>query len=565
MKKIIFISLITFILFTFSGCEMLLNILLDSSKVDKNQPAQKPVDSVAVIPITKTKTDISKYVENNSKVWVIQVNPTDIDKNSTYSGTLKNSVNFSSSENEYSRSVTDSKNSIKYINEVPDFVKNFKPLPKFSSEVEEQFSSEKSERSGRFAYDDFDESKHKIGDVVCFNLPTEKPTKSFVPFDCILKYESKYAYIFYCPNISWLENDNYGETYLSDEDFEKLGIKFDSLYEAETNLMGNRIMKGDVRYIKTPNKISVVVNDIECDSTKDQEGGTFGYFYGMDLYTNRTLELYNRDDGNSTQVIYIDSYFLKNAKEMTYSTLAHEFNHLLNYINKEVNKEISQNNWFTEMLSMTAEDLLFDSCLKDISNTKNKVISNRIPYFLGGYNIGFTSWNSGNTYQNYGNTFAYGAFLVRNYGGPDLINRIATNGFVNEEAITEALKAGTIKIKDPDTGKERKPTFEDTFLDFCISSINYSVTAESNLSTFNKAQYKDGKYKYSAQAINLMSYKAEGKNTSENGLYVYTNGNTAIGSHGFVVQYAGLGKDVNTINVTLPKAGIKMYCVVQNY
>ena len=37
---------------------------------------------------------------------------------------------------------------------------------------------------------------------------------------------------------------------------------------------------------------------------------------------------------NETEIFYIDAHFLDAFTEMTYSTLAHEFQHMLNYVNK---------------------------------------------------------------------------------------------------------------------------------------------------------------------------------------------------------------------------------------
>ena len=81
--------------------------------------------------------------------------------------------------------------------------------------------------------------------------------------------------------------------------------------------------------------------------------------------------------------------------------------------------------WFTEMLAMTTEDM-FQKNLDILDQDSPK---NRLPYFGLGYYYGFRSWDDTkiDPLMMYANTYAFGAFLARNFGGVDLIKNIAQN------------------------------------------------------------------------------------------------------------------------------------------
>ena len=68
-------------------------------------------------------------------------------------------------------------------------------------------------------------------------------------------------------------------------------------------------------------------------------------------------------------------------------------------------------------------------------------------FIKGDYNYGFkneNNWESSElALKSYANAYAFGAFLVRNYGGAKLLKEICSNNFTNEELV-EAIKLGKI-------------------------------------------------------------------------------------------------------------------------
>ncbi len=283
----------------------------------------------------------------------------------------------------------------------------------------------------------------------------------------------------------------------SDLDFDSLVSKFDSIYEKQTKVFGtNTYTTSSDGFIPSSDKIQIVLCDCMGDAYKGQGSGTFGYQNMADLYTNDQIKYFQTLEGgedwigvysNEDQIIYIDSLFYSynyngkgtkpsnnpngyNAQDTIFSTIPHEFNHLLNNIQKYIiNGTKKMATWYTEMLSLVTEDLFMEFLEID----EEQSARGRLPYFDNYYNYGFTTWLQGNdVFISYANAFAYGAFLCRNYGGEKLIKEIATNNAVNEESITKALADCGYNV-----------TFEDTVKDFA----NVIINTLSSGKTLNKS------------------------------------------------------------------------------
>jgi hypothetical protein len=100
--------------------------------------------------------------------------------------------------------------------------------------------------------------------------------------------------------------------------------------------------------------------------------------------------------------------------------------------------------WYTEMLSMLAEDAIGPLMgIPYIPATSNgNVIMERIhPAWLIYYAIGAMQWNTSNSLPYYASNYAFGAYLVRNFGGPELLSRIAKMNLGGRASLDQALKA----------------------------------------------------------------------------------------------------------------------------
>jgi hypothetical protein len=230
--------------------------------------------------------------------------------------------------------------------------------------------------------------------------------------------------------------DDYFNSDLSDQ-LDELAAKFDEIYPLETNLLGyeygggpggNGGMDGDP-------KIQILLFDIG-----DSVGGTtYGYFYPGDEFARGDTYPYS----NEAEIFYIDSVKAVEDEYGIYSTLIHEFNHMINFNLKVLQggEYVSWNTevWYTEMLSMLAEDVI--GPLVGILADRH-VTNMRIPGWLLQYaDYSVMSWpSSGNTIPYYQSNYAFGAYLMRNFGGPALFSAIAKSSTSGRGSIDRFMR-----------------------------------------------------------------------------------------------------------------------------
>lgn len=231
----------------------------------------------------------------------------------------------------------------------------------------------------------------------------------------------------------WVKNGDGAQ--INDTAYEALANTLNELFDHEMAIFGSNEIPTNSNYINTNNtydkKLNVLVYDIEADGTSTANKAYIGgLFYSGDLV--------NSDQGNACECIHVDSYYLKKSPGFIKSTLVHEFQHMLNFINKYIKNHTSYyETWFTEMLSMSAEDIFQTQIGVNDSDSPKA----RMSTFNSSYFDGFRNWRDGNdVLKSYANAYAFGAYLMRNYGGVKLIHQIATNNYINEAAITAALQ-----------------------------------------------------------------------------------------------------------------------------
>lgn len=543
MKKIALITVLAGLVLSFSGCKFFSSLFGKGNKFQYETVSKTDVYEISKNDLKKGIFTIPGKVEENQNVFFIQVNTGKVTQEETGALIKNETIDDFNAENS-NRSVSTPDDSI-IENKVPSFVRNFKGIPKIPAPNYNMIG----ERAVLKSF---------IGDIDSFNLPVEDTgsvyTTDFIPNDAELKYKSNHAYVYYVPQINFLydfDDDSCYEKmgdFLQYSDFKKIGDTFDSIFEAETALLGSNKFTSKFSNIisASTDKITILLCDIYMDSTENQRGGTFGYFSPVDFYIDDDFE----DKSNETQIIYIDSVLYKNYPKTSLSTLSHEFCHLLNYCNKEMTSsgdDMEEATWFTEMMAMVTEDLMYSNYVGSTLE-KAPVAKNRIPYYLKNPESGFTTWDGigldGDLIY-YGNSFAYGSFLLRNYGGVKLLKNIATNKAVNEEAITKALSYCGFNV-----------TYKDTLRDFAVHSMNAKISKNAvNSKTLNiDVKESLSGYDFHAFPIDVSEYGSMRVSKNENSSY--------LNPTGFSVHYAGKG--VSSIEIRpAESSSIQMYCVVQ--
>ncbi len=302
-----------------------------------------------------------------------------------------------------------------------------------------------------------------------------------------MKYEGEYCYI-------WTLDDEDEDSLMSAEEIEEFAEKFDHYYEQETAICGPKYDGNTVyntankKQIISPNeKISVLLFDIQNDKWN---GNLLGYFHPAYYVADQSGK-------NQIELLCIDSFYAKDEDYASglYSTVVHEFNHMLNFANKTLKYGLEMDTWYTEMLSMLTEDLFDDQLGTDFDNS----IYSRLKIFVqGGYVFGFGNWadilqNDFRVSFNYSNAYAFGAFLARNYGGAELFHEIATNAYVNEESVVEAVN----------TLNKTNKTFEQLLKEFCLVLINPKAEDSSKPSLYREVSKTVDGYAFTLPKIDL--------------------------------------------------------------
>jgi len=280
-------------------------------------------------------------------------------------------------------------------------------------------------------------------------------------FKCV--YISDYCYIWTYPK----EDE---DSKLTDEEIVEFADKFDTLYQKQIALCGPKYdgttVSGDLSGVINPNdKISILLYDIDGDKANQYYWGYVGY---DDLYSGR---------GCNVEAIHIDSWAAKQEKSKNglFSSLAHEFNHMLNYENKTLKYGLYNQSWYTEMLSMLVEDFFYEDLgMKAVDSSPARLYS----FAQGSYIYGFKNWPQRTSVEGYkySNAYAFGAYLARNYGGAKLIHEICTNEYSNEESVVNAVN----KINGTNL------TFNDLLKEFPAILYNFN-NDDKSLPSLNKS------------------------------------------------------------------------------
>lgn len=307
----------------------------------------------------------------------------------------------------------------------------------------------------------------------------------------------------------WVADDNYDSTNYGDSDTEPdndnkitttkaqdLASAFDALYTRETTLIGSSYTTNPATslFINPQDKISILVYDIQGDYTSTQNGGTFGMFWGGDLYKS-TIPRFS--DSNEMELLYVDSHFTDRIFTSVVSTLAHEFEHMLYFVHKCLGQgNFDGNTWYTEMGAMMVEDCLatyLEATYTDFHIDEDSTLSRLKKFNADYYSGGLTYWGDGDeVYTSYAIAGIFGCWLQRNYGGERLIKEIVNNRDVDMFSIQTAIR--TLGYTE---------SFTDLFRKFALSFVQPQATSY----TLNKSTRGNANGDYNLVAANPWDVK----------------------------------------------------------
>ncbi len=322
---------------------------------------------------------------------------------------------------------------------------------------------------------------------------------------------------------------------------EKIAAKFESLYPLITNVFGYEFngllddysetegfLYSDLDEVcDTGSKINIVIYDLYGDTTRKD---VLGFFWSGDYYS---AAFEGAEHSNEGKYFYIDSYAAIDSFDTVISTLAHEFQHMIHFAQKDLyfEGEGESDTNFNEMLSMLCEDMMQSYLgLADKDSPKGRLPEFELYYM----NSGIRSWGAGSA--SYANAYAFGSWLCRQYGGAALLQQMMENDYVNNECFVKAVNS--LNGTDYD--------FDDLFAQFvkaCLGDSDYTF----NKAASQKLTYSDGytNYKYPMTAINLFgSYGTSGYKKYMSSAGYYDDISSAYTYYGPVILKSGVTLDL---------------------
>ena len=321
-----------------------------------------------------------------------------------------------------------------------------------------------------------------------------------------------------------------------------LANRFDIAYPLATNILGYEYgggPGGDGGADGDP-KVQILVYDI-----LNASGGVAaaGFFWGKDFYTQAELDTWRGETKtNLAEIFYIDASQVNNVPDWIYSTLIHELQHMVSFNMKYIKHGRNSETWYDEMLSMMTEDLIAPLIGITPSHFYN-LIRQRIPRFLGSYHlVGFTEWGTSTNISNsYDKGYAFGAYLLRNYGGADLLQKILYNNTVNTASLTAALQE-TSGI-----------TFDQAFRRFGEAMIYSGNLMPEGVLTFDKTitSIVNGQT-YTAHGFDIWNMQRQ--SSSERGPAIFSVSTAMMRGHSVLIQSSNAWRNLSgTHSITVTR------------
>ncbi len=213
-------------------------------------------------------------------------------------------------------------------------------------------------------------------------------------------------------------------------------------------------------------EITILLCDIGDDT--DPNSAAVGYFWPVHNFIASS-----KTDSNERvmfvldAVIYADPYNTLDDNDTTweptdywpkvvFSTLAHEFQHMIHFYQKRVLRtglNTATETWINEMCSLLTEDFLSDKIgvegprgvdPEEPTAGDSDNVYGRLPTFNEYlFRPVIVDYPQSFVLEDYSVAYAFGAYLARNYGGVDFLNRVVCSSYTDKEAIEYAVREYT--------------------------------------------------------------------------------------------------------------------------
>lgn len=320
----------------------------------------------------------------------------------------------------------------------------------------------------------------------------------------------------------WVANDCWGSSskkpyFVTQSMIDIYASKFlnsginDDIYEWVTNICGQPWGETNKNYL-IPDSDDIHVWFFDIPTVEYA-----GYFSGVNNY----LKAY-KPNSNEKIMFAIDAVIFAEPDGVTWeitdenpmfmvSALAHEFVHMIYFFQKNIKQNLDdENNVITEMAALSVEDIVANKILANgprgvpygIANAGNaENEGGRLPLYNKNNNISLLSWPN-NDGIHYSKTYAFGAYLMRNYGGANFVKQVVQNQYIGADCIVNAVNSnggGNL-------------TFENIIKNFGAANLlsdNTNLSQGYRFNTGNWFTSNVGGVSYQLGSINLFNYNPD--------------------------------------------------------
>lgn len=274
---------------------------------------------------------------------------------------------------------------------------------------------------------------------------------------CIAKSEHLYVYV-----------DNSVRDLFTDAEAAAVAREFDNrIYPDVRKWMGSEWKPG----LDRDNRITLLMHDIGMNQSGADYGG----------YFSPTDQLPTLPNSNRREMLYMDVFqFRERDRHTFYSSLAHEFAHLINWFQ---NGGTTDQRWLEEGTASFVEWAVY--------GTVHNIF---VDGYLADPSVSLAYTNTSDVY--YGGTFMLMLYLYEQYGGPEIIRSIIETDTLGEQAINAAL-----------AGRGRSDRFPEVFLNWGLANW---VNTQAQNKQLGYASLPNRKV--SAVARRVRSYPSEAVN-----------------------------------------------------
>ncbi len=290
------------------------------------------------------------------------------------------------------------------------------------------------------------------------------------------------------------------------------------------------------------------VNILFTPMGSGSSGTVVGFFYGRDNYV-RTINTGSATDSSNEMIMfYMNSSVYSDypttqpntngkteGENLIISTLAHEFQHMIQFYQKTILLAGSQgtDTWINEMMSMMTEDVLAQKLgldgprgvwpATDGSAGSAGNSNGRLPLFDYLDDVSLTNWGGYSLLASYSDAYSFGAYLLRNFGGAGLLHDMMHNGYTDEQALMAPLAARGYSL-----------SFGELLSQWAASVLLSDLTDTPSYYRYNTGGWLPssyGGYSYDVGSIDMFNYLYSSTTPSQSGPYLY--GSNPIGRLGY--------------------------------